>query len=78
MIRVAMLSKWHVHAGDYANQVKASGVAAITCVWDDDAERGAAWAAELGVPFDLRWMRFWADPMWMPLSSTHPLPITPV
>ena len=52
MIQVAMLSKWHVHAGDYARSVQNSGVAKITCVWDEDAARGAAWAAELGVDFE--------------------------
>ena len=52
MINVAMLSKWHVHAGDYARQVRESGVANITCVWDEDAERGTAWARELGVDFE--------------------------
>jgi 1,5-anhydro-D-fructose reductase (1,5-anhydro-D-mannitol-forming) len=51
MIRVAMLSKWHVHAGDYARTVRASGDADITCVWDEDVERGTAWAKELGVDF---------------------------
>lgn len=52
MINIAMLSKWHVHAGDYAKQVNQSGDAKITCVWDDDAQRGAAWAKELGVDFE--------------------------
>lgn len=51
MINVAMLSKWHVHAGDYARQVRESGVAQITCVWDDDKQRGQTWADELGVDF---------------------------
>ena len=51
MIKIAMLSKWHVHAGDYARQVRQSGKAEITCVWDDDPTRGAAWAKELGVDF---------------------------
>jgi 1,5-anhydro-D-fructose reductase (1,5-anhydro-D-mannitol-forming) len=52
MINIAMLSKWHVHAADYAKQVNQSGDARITCVWDDDAERGAAWAKDLGVDFE--------------------------
>lgn len=52
MLRVAMLSKWHVHADDYARQVRQSGNAEIACVWDEDAERGAAWAKELGVDFE--------------------------
>jgi len=52
MIRIAMLSKWHVHAKDYAKGVMNSGKAIITCVWDDDVERGATWAKELGVDFE--------------------------
>ncbi len=52
MIQVAMLSKWHVHAADYARTIMKSDKATITCVWDDDKERGAAWAKELGVDFE--------------------------
>ena len=51
MIKVAMLSKWHVHASGYAGQLKNNGKAEITCVWDDDAARGEAWAKELGCEF---------------------------
>ncbi|MBQ8185305.1 MAG: Gfo/Idh/MocA family oxidoreductase [Clostridia bacterium] len=51
MIKVAMLSKWHVHAGGYANQLQNSGKVEITCVWDDDCARGEAWAKELGCDF---------------------------
>ena len=51
MVKVAMLSKWHVHASDYANQVRANG-AEIVVVWDEDTTRGAAWAADLGVEFE--------------------------
>ncbi|GHU65856.1 dehydrogenase [Clostridia bacterium] len=49
--KVAMLSKWHVHASDYASQVRKYGVP-IACVYDEDASRGAAWADELGVDFE--------------------------
>lgn len=52
MIRIAMLSKWHVHADDYALQVKNSGKAEIACVWDEDKERGQTWAESLGVDFE--------------------------
>ncbi len=52
VIKIAMLSKWHVHGPDYARTVKNSGVAEITCVWDDDATRGEEWAKELGVEFE--------------------------
>jgi len=47
-----MLSKWHVHAAGYAKTVAAQPDAKITCVWDDDIERGKKWAAELGAPFE--------------------------
>ncbi len=51
MLKVAMLSKWHVHAGGYANFVKNCGKCEIVAVWDDDAARGEAWAKELGCEF---------------------------
>ncbi len=60
MIRIGMLSKWHVHAGDYAKQVKESNNAVITAVWDDNGERGKAWAEELGVDFEADLDRFLA------------------
>jgi predicted dehydrogenase len=52
MIKIAMLSKWHVHAPGYARTIQQTGDAVITCVWDDDPQRGAAWAAELKVDFE--------------------------
>jgi predicted dehydrogenase len=47
-----MLSKWHVHAEEYANFIKEQPDARITCVWDEDANRGEAWAKELGADFE--------------------------
>ncbi|NLX83268.1 MAG: Gfo/Idh/MocA family oxidoreductase [Clostridiales bacterium] len=52
MVNILMLSKWHVHAKDYARQIQEQDDARITCVWDDDVSRGASWAKELGVPFE--------------------------
>lgn len=52
MINVALLSRWHVHADDYARQVKDNEHLAIKMVWDEEEERGRKWAAELGVPFE--------------------------
>jgi len=52
MVRIAMLSKWHVHAEGYAEQVKKMEDAIITCVWDEDPDRGLAWAEQLGVDFE--------------------------
>lgn len=52
MLRVAMLSKWHVHAKGYANLLKTFGNVEITAVWDEERERGRSWAAELGADFE--------------------------
>jgi len=51
MVKVAMISKWHVHSGQYANEVKKNPNAEIVAVWDEETERGTKWAAELEVPF---------------------------
>ncbi|MES9760180.1 Gfo/Idh/MocA family oxidoreductase [Priestia megaterium] len=52
MINVALLSKWHVHAIDYANQVKAIKDLSIKVIWDEDPQRGKEWADELHVSFE--------------------------
>ena len=51
MLNVAMISKWHVHAGGYAKFIQDQPDARVSCVWDEDAARGQKWADELGVPF---------------------------
>lgn len=51
MIRLGMLSYWHLHAADYTREIAEHPGAEIVAVWDDDAERGTAEAAALGVPF---------------------------
>ena len=52
MLRVAMLSRWHVHADQYAGEVGANPDADVVAVWDEDPARGTAWAEELAVPFE--------------------------
>lgn len=51
MLKVAMLSKWHVHAEGYGRDLLSTGKVQITCVWDEKPERGAEWAQKLGVDF---------------------------
>ena len=51
MIRLAMLSFWHVHAQDYLHQALGDSATAITAVWDETPARGHAQAQALGVPF---------------------------
>ncbi|MCL2478135.1 MAG: Gfo/Idh/MocA family oxidoreductase [Treponema sp.] len=52
MVNVLMLSKWHVHAEGYGKIVMAQPDAKVTCVWDENHERGKKWAADLKVPFE--------------------------
>ena len=54
MIRIAMLSFWHVHANDYASQAVKHPDTAIVAAWDEDRRRGEVEAARLNV-------RFYAD-----------------
>jgi predicted dehydrogenase len=50
VIRLAILGFWHVHAADYAAEAQAHPDTEIVAAWDEDATRGAARAANLGVP----------------------------
>ena len=52
MLKVAMLSGWHVHAKGYANTVNSFPDAKVAAVWDEEPQRGKAWAEELKVPFE--------------------------
>ena len=51
MIRVAMLSFWHVHGKDYARAAEEHPETEIAAVWDEVPERGQAEATQRGVPF---------------------------
>lgn len=51
MMRIGMISYWHVHAWDYTKQAVDHPETQITAIWDEDADRGRAAAENLGVPF---------------------------
>ncbi|HEX8034273.1 MAG TPA: Gfo/Idh/MocA family oxidoreductase [Ktedonobacterales bacterium] len=51
MIRVALLSFWHVHAKDYARQAQLHPDTEIVAAWDEDAARGRAQAEAYGARF---------------------------
>jgi len=51
MIRVAILSFWHVHADGYTHEAVDHPDTEVAAVWDEDADRGRAKAAEFGVDF---------------------------
>ncbi|MFA6241440.1 MAG: Gfo/Idh/MocA family oxidoreductase [Candidatus Hydrogenedentales bacterium] len=52
MLRVAMLSQWHVHAKGYAESLRKMPDVKLTVVWDEIPERGKGWADSLGVEFE--------------------------
>lgn len=52
MLKVALLSRWHVHADDYARGAKENADLSIELIWDEEAKRGEDWAKELNVPFE--------------------------
>jgi scyllo-inositol 2-dehydrogenase (NAD+) len=52
MINVALLSKWHVHAADYAREAIQNPSIRIIKVWDELPERGSSWAQDLNVPYE--------------------------
>ncbi|UOF92383.1 Gfo/Idh/MocA family oxidoreductase [Fodinisporobacter ferrooxydans] len=52
MLRVALLSRWHVHADEYAGYAKENPNVEIVKVWDEKEARGMQWARELGVRFE--------------------------
>ncbi|GGB63153.1 Gfo/Idh/MocA family protein [Fictibacillus barbaricus] len=61
-MNVALLSKWHVHAVDYAREAKENETISIQVVWDEDTERGAEWAKELGVAYEPDLNKVLSDP----------------
>ena len=50
-MRVAVLSFWHVHGKDYANEAVAHPGTELVAIWDEDATRGQAMATQYGVEF---------------------------
>lgn len=61
-MNVAMLSKWHVHAGGYASMISQIEGCKIAAVWDEVEERGKSWADELNCPFIPDYRTILADP----------------
>lgn len=51
MINVALISAWHVHAGEYFGRINNNPNSKITAVWDEDPARGRAMAEKGGATF---------------------------
>lgn len=53
MKRIAVLSVAHIHAADFCGDIaRLSGAGAPLLIWDDVPERGRAFAARFGCPFE--------------------------
>jgi len=52
MLKVAMLSRWHVHAPGYAKEFQARPDVKITAVWDEEPDKGREFAQSLGADFE--------------------------
>jgi len=52
MVRVALLSSWHVHSHEYAQAIADHPNAALIAVWDEDEQRGREWADAMDIPFE--------------------------
>lgn len=50
-MKIALISGWHVHAGEYFHRIERNSDAQITAVWDDDLARGRAYAEKCGGTF---------------------------
>lgn len=52
MVHLALLGVWHVHTRGFLEDALKTGLAELKVVWDDDEERGRAFAKDFGVPFE--------------------------
>lgn len=52
MLKVAILSRWHVHADGYAKQFQSRPDVTLTAMWDEEPEKGREFAAKLGIDFE--------------------------
>ncbi|MGI8475662.1 MAG: Gfo/Idh/MocA family protein, partial [Thermomicrobiales bacterium] len=50
-MRIAILGFWHVHAKDYAVDIRANPESELAAIWDDEPTRGRAAAAEWNAAF---------------------------
>jgi len=52
MLNVAVLGAWHVHAQDYAAEVLNNQNLHLSCIWDENPERGEAFATRFDIPYE--------------------------
>ena len=52
MLKIAMLSRWHVHAEGYAHELKTGNDVQLTVVWDEEPQKGKEFADKFNVDFE--------------------------
>ena len=52
MLKVAILSRWHVHADDYARRLQSRDDVKLTVMWDEEPEAGKAFSKKYGIEFE--------------------------
>ncbi|MVP00833.1 Gfo/Idh/MocA family protein [Paenibacillus lutrae] len=62
MLKVALLSFWHVHAADYEKDAIRHPGTELAAIWDEDAQRGSMEAQKRGLPFYEKLDDLLADP----------------
>ncbi len=76
-MKVALISGWHVHAGEYFNRFNNSPDAEIVAVWDEIPSRGQAFAAKNGSRFYENYDELLADPAIDAVCITSPTNLHP-
>jgi len=63
MLKIAMLSGWHVHAEGYAEEFRSRKDVQLMAIWDEDPVRGKAFAEKFAIDFedDLERLLSWGD-----------------
>jgi predicted dehydrogenase len=52
MVKLALLSTWHVHTRGFLEEALKTGMAELKVVWDEDEARGKTFAKDFGIEFE--------------------------
>ena len=52
MIKIALISAWHVHFEAYVDRLKKNNDCEITVMWDEDPVRGGTWSQKISCDFE--------------------------
>lgn len=61
-MNVAVIGTWHVHTEEYALAIRENPASTLACCWDDNAERGKAFAEKMGIEFVADLSTIWNNP----------------